>query len=316
MNFPFGCVMLPLNSPAMHRSHALPDVISLKILHILKTNQYDRWKMKKEIIKFKPINNSWKKIFEYPCNISVEKIFTGYVTAKKSFMIKTDEISDVKMPIYCFIIKNERGSYLIDAGIDKSHQTDDYGAQRGLLKNFTACRAVQEKGESIAEYLNKNNIKLNGIFITHMHFDHIAGLIDLPEYDKIIMSKDEEYKENKPFAYGNYFRYIKKIDFIDFDNAKNMLPLGRAVDFFGDGSLFVIDTRGHSAGHISFVVNSKTNPCLIASDAYVYESDELLEKGPGKYTNDYEQGFEVIKNIIEFGLSFNNVKIITGHGQF
>lgn len=269
--------------------------------------------MKKTVRIHKDTKKSWEQILKNPCDITVQEVFTGYVTVKKSFMIKTDEKADVKMPIYCFIIKHESGNYLIDAGIDKSHQYKEYGKQRGLLKNIKACKATQNEGESIGEYLKKNDIKLSGIFVTHMHFDHIAGLIDMPEYDKIIMSENEPYKENKPFVYGNYFKHIKQIDFIDFKNATKISPLGKAIDFFGDGSLFVIDTYGHSAGHLSFLVNSKTNPQFIASDAYVFESEELTKKGPGIYTLDFEAGHQVIKDIIEFGKEYPDVKIVTGH---
>ncbi|MCK5128468.1 MAG: MBL fold metallo-hydrolase [Clostridiales bacterium] len=267
------------------------------------------------IMKFSKTEKSWDEILRTPCNILVDKIFTGYVTVKKYHMIKTHEKSDVKMPVYCYIIRHKSGNYLIDAGLDMSHQTQEYGMQRGLFKNFLACSATQEKGDSIGEYLKNNNIKLKGIFITHMHFDHTAGLIDLPEYDRIIMSKDEPKKEHKPFLYGDYFRHIKHIDLIDFESATKISPLGGAIDFFGDGSLFVIDTYGHSAGHISFVVNSKTEPQFIASDAYIYESDELTSKGPGKYTLDYTKGYQVIKDIIAFGEAYPNVKIVTGHGK-
>ena len=120
--------------------------------------------METEILKYKPINKTWSEVFSAPCDISVQKILTGYVKVKKYNIIKTKDKSYLRLPVYCYILKHESGSYLIDAGLDTSHQQKEYGRQKGLFKSLSACKATQNKNQSIAEYLKEQDIILKGIF--------------------------------------------------------------------------------------------------------------------------------------------------------
>lgn len=55
--------------------------------------------------------------------------------------------------------------------------------------------------EKIIQYLKKNDIKLNEIWITHAHYDHIAGLNTLKEYDetiKVYVAKEEQQFLKEP----------------------------------------------------------------------------------------------------------------------
>lgn len=65
---------------------------------------------------------------------------------------------------------------------------------------------------------------------------------------------------------------------VDF-NGPRSLKIGRmrAHDYFGDGSFYLLDTPGHSVGHLSAVVRTSTRPdtfVILGADA-IHETGEL-----------------------------------------
>jgi glyoxylase-like metal-dependent hydrolase (beta-lactamase superfamily II) len=270
--------------------------------------------MIKETMYFAPCNKTWSEILQNPSNIRVEEVLTGYVYVKKNTIIKTKERVNLKLPIYAFVIKHPKGNYLVDVGIDKSFYHNKLGSQKGIIKHFLACPCEIGDGQTIAEYLEKQDIKLDGIFLSHLHFDHIAGLIDMPEYTTCMVGEGEKYYEEKPLYYGDQLKHIETMKVLSFSGQNELIPLGRCIDFFGDGSFIIISTPGHTAGHLSFFINKKDDPVLLACDGYSYGSDELLEKGPGSYTSYFEIGDKTAKDLVNFCSEYK-IRLVPGHGS-
>lgn len=62
---------------------------------------------------------------------------------------------------------------------------------------------------------------------------------------------------------------------IDFSN-ESALKIGafRAIDFFGDGSFFLLDAPGHSIGHLAALARTTTNP-----DTFIFMGADLCHHG-------------------------------------
>ncbi|RSM04454.1 hypothetical protein CEP52_006858 [Fusarium oligoseptatum] len=102
--------------------------------------------------------------------------------------------------------------------------------------------------------------KLRAAIISHWHFDHVGDPSTFPETMEFIVgpgfSRDflpgYPTVEGSPFFEGNFKdRKINELSFSD------LVVAGyRAVDYFGDGSLYILDTPGHAVGHISALVRT------------------------------------------------------------
>ena len=167
--------------------------------------------MKKNILKFNPCTTTWSEVLNNPKDIEITQINTGDFIVKKNTMIMTDDTSDVRLPVYCYLIKHKNRHYLIDTGLDMAFQKKEYGSQKSFMGISKGRKGYQSKNQSISEYLKQNDIKLDGIFISHLHFDHTAGLLDLDEYNSCIMAQTEPYDETPPAHYGDYLRISKNI---------------------------------------------------------------------------------------------------------
>jgi len=109
------------------------------------------------------------------------------------------------------------------------------------------------------------------ICISHLHLDH-GGYIDLFPKANIHVRKSEWISALDLASVG----YMPK-DIDTYRNAGlclNFIPDGVDYDVLGDGSLFCIDTHGHTAGHQSFVVElPNTGKVVIAMDCVQLEED-------------------------------------------
>lgn len=267
-------------------------------------------------LQFKNTSLDINSISASTTKVTIDRMLTGYVEIVMSCIEKISDKTKKYLPVYAFIIHHPKhGHYLVDAGIDESFINNPYGSHKGLLRKKVACKAKLEKNQSIKSYIERNNISIKGAFLTHMHFDHIAGMIDLPNVTTCIMGKGEKYNPFFPLYYGNHLKHINTIEEIDFSNAAYIDDLGYAVDFFGDKSLIVVSTAGHTKGHISILANTRENLAFIASDAYFYESKSLMDNGPGSYSQAFKESKKVLDIIYNLPKIYPNIKIYTGHGE-
>lgn len=152
-----------------------------------------------------------------------------------------------------------------------------------------------DEGKLIENFLDKNKINLQFILLTHGHIDHVGASdfisesFNAPVY---ISKKDMEYIDRGEMVFGT----IKEPD--------HYLNEGDIIDFNGK-EIKVIETPGHSAGHVSFLM-----------DNHLFSGDVLFERSIGRFDlpgGDYNTLIETIKNKII--VLPDDTIVYTGHGN-
>ncbi len=264
---------------------------------------------------------SWDKILsKSDTSIKVKSIITGKVKLQMHGTINVNysKISDVPdvsfyVPVISNIIYHENyGYYLIDAGLDKSYYNNIYGVCKGTLLNEYGSKFVQEKHQNVSYYLEKENIKLKGIFLTHTHVDHISGIKDLSDNVPIYLSNKEKSMDIKPFYYADYFKNKKYLNIFDMENTIDTPILGKCIDIFNDQSVYAISTPGHTSGHISYLING--------SEKYLFTGDACFTRHGIKYaiaSSDYTWNIKLaqksLEKILKFTKKYNNINLVLGH---
>jgi N-acyl homoserine lactone hydrolase len=259
---------------------------------------------------------SWKEIFQNPRDITIESFKTGSVKINRRGTINNKHpnagyIKDqiLYVPIISHLIKhNEFGNYLIDAGLDATYTYDTHGGVKGKF----ADEFIQEKNENIGFHLEKKGIKLESIFLSHLHPDHIAGARELPKEIPYIVGKGE-IEQYQPEIYGDFLKDIDTLYEIDFSKLNEIPPLGPSGDLLGDGSLWAISTPGHTKGHISYLINGLDAPIFLTMDASFINDNLRLKIAPCDYTEDLNLAQKTLEQICEFLLEYPEVKVISGH---
>jgi glyoxylase-like metal-dependent hydrolase (beta-lactamase superfamily II) len=229
---------------------------------------------------------------------------------------KAQNIADkvIDIPVNVGVVEHQQmGAYLIDAGLDASYVDNPYGTNKGMMVEPYLAKGSQEPNTHIAAILEQEKIQLQGVFLTHLHMDHTAGIVDLPKDIPYVAGKNERYANFRFFMQNDHLAGIDELQEFDFAEGIDLPPLGKAIDVFGDGSLWAISSSGHSAGHVIFLINGMDEQVLFTGDAcndhYQFETGI----GPGTYSSDLEGGQEVLERIILFKERYPEVKLVYGH---
>lgn len=259
--------------------------------------------------------NSWNAVFQQPSPIEIHSYQTGSVVIDLEGTLNPDHPNSpgltgtLEVPIMAHLLShNLLGNFLLDAGLDKSYYHDPYGGiETPLKEEFT-----QDKNQNIGYKLGDKSSKLEAVFLSHLHSDHIAGLRDLPNDVPVVVGKNE-IENYQPELYGDFLADVKTVYELDFLNSDTIQPIDSCADLLGDGSLWAISTPGHTAGHISYLVNGLTGPTLLTMDAAFIPQNILYKVAPSDYTwnpNEAQRSLDRLCNFLEM---FKGIEDITGH---
>jgi N-acyl homoserine lactone hydrolase len=183
----------------------------------------------------------------------------------------------VKVPCPAFLIRHpSAGAILVDTGLHPSVATDpkeNFGSLGARFGNLTL-----EAGEDAPSQLRKRGLEPGEVPIvvmTHLHLDHTSAISEFPNSTFVV--SETEWRAathgSSPMLEGYrraHFDYAFDYRTVDFDraNVDSYASFGRTFDLFGDGSIRLAFTPGHSAGHMSVICRLAKRDFVIAGDVF------------------------------------------------
>jgi N-acyl homoserine lactone hydrolase len=120
---------------------------------------------------------------------------------------------------------------------------------------------------SLVDYLAKIDVKpeqIKFVGISHYHGDHTGQIASFPKATLLIGAKEWDAISAPKPAEGVNFKPFE--GWIKGDN--KVEPVATDKDVFGDGSVIVLRTPGHTAGHSSLLVKlAQMGPVILSGDA-------------------------------------------------
>ena len=179
------------------------------------------------------------------------------------------------VPVPAFLIRHpSAGAILVDTGLHPSIATDGKENFGGLGNRVG--KPTLEVGEDVPAQLRKRGLdsgEIPVVVMTHLHIDHASAISEFP--DSTFVVSEPEWKAAatgpQPLLNGyrrQHFDYAFDYRTVDFDRANidSYASFGRTFDLFGDGSVRLAFTPGHSAGHMSVICRLKENDFVIGGD--------------------------------------------------
>jgi len=172
----------------------------------------------------------------------------------------------------CFLVAHPRGTLLWDVGIIPDDEIKPGGVEVQTPRGANvAGRTLRSQLQQLG-YAPKD---ITYLAISHGHADHIANaneyvgstlLMQSAEWDSLF---SEAARKQPLFTTYNRLEGAKTI------------KLKGDHDVFGDGTVLLISTPGHTPGHQSlFLKLAKTGPLVLTGDLYHYAAERTLKKIP------------------------------------
>ena len=196
--------------------------------------------------------------------IHVYALCTGFIELDRASMV-----SDLApgqpwtVPVSSFLVDHPRGRLLFDTGVHAQARLDPVarlGPER--VKRLTV---KSRPGDDVVSQLAGLGLRPDDVRYvanSHLHFDHCGGNEFFPHATFLVQRPELEAARRPGFVPG----YNPSP--IDFDHPLDYQLVDGEHDVFGDGSVVLMPTYGHTPGHQSLLVRPGKDAALVcASDA-------------------------------------------------
>ena len=199
-----------------------------------------------------------------------------------SMGFKPGELATADMITPCFLIAHPRGTMMWDTGEipDSAFKSGVSPAKQGV---FTVDRPLLPQLAAIGY----TPADITYLALSHYHGDHVANaslfagstwIVQKPDRDAIFAPRPSGEKKKGAVGDPSYFAAL--------EHSKTLLLKGEDHDVFGDGTVVIKFTPGHTPGHQSlFLKLAKTGPVLLSGDLYHYPEERKLGKIPSTEFN-------------------------------
>jgi glyoxylase-like metal-dependent hydrolase (beta-lactamase superfamily II) len=196
---------------------------------------------------------------------------TIHTTNADAYSLKKDEVGSTEMSIPCLMVAHPRGTLMWDNGDipDSAFKPGGGPAQAGVV---TQAKPLLPQLAAVG-YAPRD---ITYLAMSHYHGDHVANanafagsiwLVRKVERDR--MFSDVPIPRSDPANYA----LLK--------NSKTVIIDKDEYDVFGDGSVIIKSTPGHTPGHQSlFLKLAKTGPVVLSGDLYHYPEERTLNRLP------------------------------------
>jgi N-acyl homoserine lactone hydrolase len=230
---------------------------------------------------------------------------------------KPDEWTDVPVPAY-LIHHPGVGPILVDTGLHPSVASDPKdNLGRSMRRHYSL-----EAGQDVASRLRDRGISPTDIavvILTHLHNDHASAVSLFPESIFVVSSQewDEATSVKVPTLHGYrpaQFDYAFDWCTVDFDGdfVESYGPFGRTFDLFGDGSIRLAFTPGHSAGHVSVIARLPRRDFVIVGDA-AYNWAQFQGEAEPLLMHDEHNWRRSLKELQHYRQAYPYALLVPGH---
>jgi len=180
-----------------------------------------------------------------------------------------------EIPVVAFAVEHPgAGLLLVDTGFHAAVAVDPAQGM-GRLGGLVFKDLRMDAGQAVPAQLRERGLDpgaVRAVLMTHLHADHASGISQFPDATFLVSSAEWEAAADGGQTDGylrRQFDHAFDYRLLDFDSAatSSYAGFGRTLDVFGDGSVRVALTPGHTAGHCSIVLRLPDREALICGDA-------------------------------------------------
>jgi glyoxylase-like metal-dependent hydrolase (beta-lactamase superfamily II) len=225
----------------------------------------------------------------------------------------------VWIPIQAFLVVHPgAGPLLIDTGFHPRVMEDPVAEHGPVLGRLAPFRMSPE--QAVARQLDAHGIaphELAAVILSHLHYDHASGarefdqttyLVDRAEWQA---AADGGLREGYRQAHIDHPLDWRTVDFAG-DGVAAHGAFAATLDLFGDGSVRLLSTPGHTRGHMSMLLRLRDREMLLCIDA-IYTLASLTDDAMPLLCPDRERYLHSRAQIRAYAAQSPDAVIVPGH---
>jgi len=186
------------------------------------------------------------------------------------------------IPMPAFLVEHpQAGPVLVDCGLHGSVAADparNLGRVNAALYTFRMTPEQAVRAQLEQRGVDPDAVRT--VVMTHLHYDHASAVRDFPAATFVVDRREwASATAPRPALRGYVPAHIDlPVDWRTVDHERDGVPHGpfaRTLDLFGDGSVRLVCTPGHTAGHQSVLLRLAGGELLLTGDA-AYDRRTIL----------------------------------------
>jgi glyoxylase-like metal-dependent hydrolase (beta-lactamase superfamily II) len=228
----------------------------------------------------------------------------------------TDGDEDIQI-VFHVLRHPARGTFLVDTGVEQALRDDpDRAALNGAVASVARVDEMRIRTDT-ASWVAAEKAPIRGVFLTHLHIDHISGLRDVPDGADVYVGPGE--------AEQTSFEHFFTAGVVDASlDDKPPLRVWRfqrdpdgsfagVADVFGDGSVWALHVPGHTAGSVAFLARTPAGPVLMTGDACHTRWGWDNGVPPGTFSSDIPASRDSLERLRRFAARHPRLDVRLGH---
>ena len=226
--------------------------------------------------------------------------------------IPKEKARDITIPVSMWVIDHPKGLVVFDTG-NNAAVSDGGCKSHWVAGNCDFLKPNQKRDDVIDMQLKKlgySTDKVKAVVTSHAHLDHIGNIKLFPKAIHVIQKK-ELYQAWWPEKFQRDGGVFVMADFDGPARDFNYLELEGDYDLFGDGTVTVLSTPGHTLGHQSLRVKLGSGQTLVLSQDAIWMKENLegYPAGLNYSVKDYNNSISKLKMIRDL----ENAEIFFAH---
>jgi N-acyl homoserine lactone hydrolase len=211
--------------------------------------------------------------------IALTPFTCGRLTLLRSSLLD-GHLGDITVPVIAYLLEHPQGKAVFDTG---------YGPRFARPVGHVPSGSVDLDEDALIDArlrsIGVDPLNISYILNSHLHAAHAGGNALLPSASVVV--QQPEWEHARTSSAHSYHAP-------EFDNGQPVVAVSGEHDLFGDGSVVLVPTPGHTLGHQSALVRTSSGEVVLAGDACLLRRslDELITPDHGSDLAAYRRSLE------------------------
>jgi N-acyl homoserine lactone hydrolase len=213
----------------------------------------------------------------------------------------------ITLPIPSFLVEHpQAGPFLVDTGLHASvaaNPAENLGRVAKALFSIDMAPDDAAPAQVRARGVDPEAIEL--VVMTHLHYDHASGATQFPHATFLVERREWEAGSRGGLLQGYHRPHLDPV------LRWRAIDVGDEADLFGDGSVRLLHTPGHTPGHLSLLLRLAGGEQLLLTADAAYAQRTLDARLVPLFVDDQDAYLASLDRLI--ALSGEADHVVCGH---